>query len=59
MNDILQGIASMMGEHWFWGALTLTVLVWYSSVTIYVAIRGSGDIRRMLKQLEDEQRSRR
>ena len=35
----------------FWWLLTIVALVWYSSVTIYVAIRGAFDIRRMLETL--------
>ncbi len=39
-------------EHWFWWLLTAAVLVWYSTVTIYVAIRGAMDIRGMLNRLK-------
>lgn len=35
----------------FWGLLTLAVLVWYSTVTVYVAVRGVLDIRAMLRRL--------
>jgi hypothetical protein len=35
----------------FWGLLTLAVLIWYSTITIYVAIRGLVDIRNMLARL--------
>ena len=41
----------MTAGHWFWWALTVAVLVWYSSVTVYVAIRGLLDIRQMLARL--------
>ncbi len=41
-----------MGEHWFWLALTITVLVWYSTVTVYVAIRGVLDVKHMLARLK-------
>lgn len=44
-------IQSMLGEHWFWGGLTLAVLVWYSTITFYVAVRGAVDIRTMLRDL--------
>jgi hypothetical protein len=40
-----------MGEHWFWGIAMAAVLVWYSTITIYVAVRGAIDIRGMLKRL--------
>ena len=41
----------MIGEHWFWALLTAACVVWYSTVTIYVAIRGALDIRHMLAAL--------
>jgi hypothetical protein len=40
-----------MGEHWFWWLLTAAVMVWYSTITVYVAIRGASDIRDMLARL--------
>lgn len=46
-----------MKEHAFWYLLMVAVIVWYSSVTIYVAIRGVCDIKEMLRRLrrgEDE-----
>ncbi len=41
----------MIGEHWFWWLLTAACLVWYATVTIYVAIRGALDIKQMLTRL--------
>lgn len=41
-----------MTEHWFWLALATTCVVWYSTITIYVAIRGAFDIRSMLRRLQ-------
>jgi hypothetical protein len=35
----------------FWGALTFITLAWYSTVTVYVAIKGLTDIRTMLAKL--------
>ncbi len=35
----------------FWWLLTLAALVWYSTVTVYVTIRGAADIRSMLARL--------
>jgi hypothetical protein len=35
----------------FWLLITIAVLVWYSTITVYVAIRGGFDIRDMLKRL--------
>jgi hypothetical protein len=40
-----------MTEHWFWWTLTMTCVVWYSTVTVYVAIKGVADIKRMLARL--------
>ena len=47
---------AMLSNHPFWALLTLAVLVWYSSVTVYVAIRGSLDIKHMLRKLSDQHR---
>ena len=41
-------------EHWFWWALTMATLLWYSTVTVYIAIRGATDIRGMLGRLKGE-----
>jgi len=43
-----------MLNHWFWGALTIACVIWYSTVTVYVAIKGVGDIRNMLARLSAE-----
>jgi hypothetical protein len=40
-----------MKDHWFWWMLTLAVLIWYSTVTVWVAVRGTRDIRGMLHRL--------
>ncbi len=53
MDDLLTAIA----KHWFWAALTAAVVVWYLTVTIYVAIRGAIDIRGMLERLKNAQDS--
>ncbi|HWQ93259.1 MAG TPA: hypothetical protein VN673_16410 [Clostridia bacterium] len=45
----------MIREHWFWSLVLLAVLVWYSTVTVYVAVRGTMDIRDMLRRLRDGQ----
>ena len=42
-----------MREHWFWWLLTMAVMGWYSTVTVYVAIRGSMDIKEMLRRLKE------
>jgi hypothetical protein len=53
MTAIIHGIATMLQEHWFWGAITLVCLTWYSTITIYVAVKGFGDIRSMLRRLSN------
>lgn len=47
----------IIGEHWFWWALSMACVVWYSTITIYVAVRGGSDIKHMLARLADEQPS--
>ena len=44
-----------MREHWFWFILLLAVMLWYSTMTVYVAIRGLGDIKQMLRRLREGQ----
>ncbi|MBI2842654.1 MAG: hypothetical protein HYX78_04575 [Armatimonadetes bacterium] len=39
--------------HWFWWLATAAVMVWYSTITIYVTIKGVSDIKTMLKRLSD------
>lgn len=48
---MIDGIMNMLQNHWFWGGLTIICLVWYSTITIYVAIKGASDIREMLQRL--------
>jgi hypothetical protein len=40
-----------MGEHWFWYLLTAACVIWYSTITVFVAFRGVKDIRGMLARL--------
>lgn len=42
---------SILIEHWFWLLITSTCVLWYSTITIYVAIRGVIDIKGMLGRL--------
>ena len=49
---------SHMMTHWFWLLVTAAVVVWYSSITVYVAIRGSFDIKHMLRNLSARQARR-
>jgi hypothetical protein len=48
---MIDGLRNMLQNHWFWGSLTIACLVWYSTITIYVTIKGAGDIRQMLRRL--------
>jgi hypothetical protein len=43
----------MSCERFFWWLLTMTCVAWYSTITIYVAIRGAADIKEMLIRLGD------
>ena len=49
----MKTLSELIAEHWFWAAMTAAVVVWYSTVTIYVAFRGMLDIRSMLGRLKD------
>ena len=40
-----------MPEHWFWWTLTMACVVWYSTITVYVAVRGVMDIKAMFRRL--------
>jgi hypothetical protein len=40
-----------MDAHWIWWLLTIACVAWYSTITVYVAIRGSCDIKSMLANL--------
>jgi hypothetical protein len=51
MKTIVNEMIMMLKGHWFWGTMTLACLVWYSTITIYVTIKGIGDIRKMLRKL--------
>jgi hypothetical protein len=37
----------------FWWLLMMAVMVWYSTVTVYVAVRGSIDVKHMLQALQE------
>lgn len=36
----------------FWFVMMVACMGWYSVITLYVAIKGAGDIRTMLEKLE-------
>jgi hypothetical protein len=40
----------MRGD-WFWYGLTIACLLWYSLITLYVAVKGAQDIRTMFIEL--------
>jgi hypothetical protein len=44
--------SAMFSNHPFWGILMLAVLAWYSTITVYVAVRGAVDIKHMLRNLK-------
>ncbi|MFH0992656.1 MAG: hypothetical protein V1799_21880 [bacterium] len=54
--EILFG--EMIGDHWFWATLTVICLIWYSTITVYVAYKGIGDIRGMLERLSNPNRGK-
>ena len=47
-----------MAEHWFWWMMTMACVLWYSTITIYVAIKGVRDIKQMLSRLSGAQPER-
>jgi hypothetical protein len=38
----------------FWLILTVAAVAWYSSITIYVAVRGAFDIKSLLRKLSSD-----
>ena len=40
----------------FWMILAWVCALWYSTLTVYVAVKGLGDIKRMLAQLKSGKR---
>lgn len=38
----------------FWYVLTITSLIWYIFVTVYVGFKGIADIKSMLKRLSEQ-----
>lgn len=41
----------------FWKLLTAACLLWYATITVYVAVRGFRDIQSMLRRLAARRRS--
>ncbi len=44
----------MIGEHFVWWLLTMACVVWYCTITVYVAIKGTADIKSMLNRLGEQ-----
>ena len=42
-------------KHWFWWAMSAACVVWYSTITVYAAVKGVFDIRNMLRRLAEKQ----
>lgn len=53
MATLVDSVISMLTGHWFWGTVTLICLTWYSTITVYVAVKGARDIRNMLRTFSD------
>jgi len=45
----------IIARHWFWWAVTAACVVWYSTITVYVAFKGISDIKNMLRRLSGTQ----
>ena len=48
----------MNGLQWIWLLLVLACVVWYSTITFYVAVRGFLDIKHMLRRLGTSRKRR-
>jgi hypothetical protein len=44
----------MSSGHECWWLLTMACVAWYSTITVYVAIRGASDIKKMLRHLAED-----
>ncbi len=40
---------------WFWEAVIVGCLLWYTVATVYIAIRGAADLKGMLARLKVDQ----
>lgn len=43
----------MTHEHSFWFWLVWACVIWYSTITIYVSVKGALDIKQMLRDLKE------
>ena len=44
-----------MIAEWFWFIMTCAAIIWYSTITVYVAFKGIFDIRDMLGRIKNGQ----
>ena len=54
----MNAIFDMIKDHWVWSVMTIAVLVWYSTITVYVAYKGAHDIKQMLRNLAADHEKR-
>ena len=40
-----------MLDHWFWLTLSIFCIVWYMTITVFVAVKGFSDIKVMFIKL--------
>ena len=40
--------------HGFWWFLWMSTILWYATMTVYIAIRGWTDIKNMLRRLKNQ-----
>ena len=52
----MSSLSTALATHPFWILLSLVCLVWYSTITIYIAVKGAFDVREMLQRLRDRHR---
>lgn len=45
-----------MTNHPIWWLLSMTCIAWYSTITIFVTVKGASDIRSMLRNLSESPR---
>ncbi len=43
-----------MLDHWFWLFMSIACVVWYSTITVYVTIKGYTDIKEMFASMRNE-----
>jgi len=41
-------------DHWFWIGIVVAVIVWYSTITVYVTVKGAKDIKSMFARLSNQ-----